>query len=245
MSIVDLAFIQMAPDTKMPINETAYSLWSGCRYLGIETKFYAFLADIRSELTKETLVHGWISNVKGALQCLQVPVPEVPDAPEELLPFFGRRMWTTTMQEFRARRTSELVFIKPLRAQKAFTGYVASGEIRDLIQTAGMPDEMELLASEPVNFVSEYRIMVHLGMMIACRHYNGDFEVFPDMKVARDAIKAFKSAPCGYSLDLGVTDDGRTLIVEVNDAFSLGSYGASSIPYTQMVIDRWVEMVNS
>ena len=245
MSTIDLAFVQVDFNTKLPINETAYSLWSGCHYLGIETKFYSFLADIRPELTKETLVHGWVSNVKGALRLLQVPVPEVPDVREVLLPFFGRRIWTTTMGEFRARRTSEPVFIKPLKAQKAFTGHVSSGEIRDLIQTAGMPDEMELLASEPVDFVSEYRILVHLGMMIACRHYNGDFEVFPDMKVAREVIRTFEGAPCGYSLDLGVTDDGRTLIVEINDAFSLGSYGAPSIPYTQMVIDRWVEMVNT
>jgi hypothetical protein len=64
------------------------------------------------------------------------------------------------------------------------------------------------------------------------------------MDVATQAIQRFKDAPVGYSLDLGVTDDGRTLLVEVNDAWALGAYGTPSIPYTEMVVNRWKEMVS-
>ena len=70
--------------------------------------------------------------------------------------------------------------------------------------------------------------------------------MFPDMSIAEQAIQAFsKEAPCAYALDLGITDDGRTLVVEVNDAYALGSYGAPAVPYVQMVIDRWVEIVGT
>jgi hypothetical protein len=46
-----------------------------------------------------------------------------------------------------------------------------------------------------------------------------------------------------YSLDLGLAEDGRTLIVEINDCFSLGTYGFPALPYAQMVVDRWSEIV--
>lgn len=239
-----LAYIQVGLDTKWPVNDTAYTMWHGCQLLGIETRPFTFIQDIYRDLTPETAVHGWISNVKQALRHLKVTPPEVPDAPEPLRPWFGRKLWTTTMGEFRQRRTSEPVFIKPLRIQKAFTGHVSSGRVQDLIQTADMDDDLELLAQEPVTFLSEYRILVHHGLMVACRHYRGDFCLAPDMQVAREAIRAFKGQPCGYSLDLGVTDNGRTLIVEVNDAFSLGAYGTPSIIYAKVILDRWAEMVS-
>lgn len=244
MSLIDLAYVQVDYNTKMPINSTAYALWEGCQLLGIETKFYSFLADIRKDLRKETLVHGWIGHVKGALQALGCELPNVPDAPECLLPFFGRKIWYTTMGDIRSRGTSVPVFIKPRTHQKAFTGHIASGEIRDLIRTASFDNDLEIMASDPVNFVSEYRIMVHHGMMVAARHYNGDFTLMPDMSVATKAIQAFEGAPCAYSLDLGLTDDGRSLIVEINDAFSLGAYGTHAIVYASMIVDRWCEMAS-
>lgn len=97
--------------------------------------------------------------------------------------------------------------------------------------------------SDVVEFVSEYRVLVHQGLVFACRHYKGDCTTFPDMSVVLEAIKCFKRAPVGYALDFGVTDDGRTLLVEVNDAWALGSYGTPPLPFTEMVINRWKEIV--
>lgn len=77
MGTIDLAFVQVDYNTKMPINEAAYTLWDGCQKMGIETRFYSFLADIRKDLTKSTLVHGWIGHVKGALLALGCTPPEV------------------------------------------------------------------------------------------------------------------------------------------------------------------------
>jgi hypothetical protein len=147
------------------------------------------------------------------------------------------------MVEIRNRKVSDPVFIKPLKLQKSFIGRVYTGSIQDMIQTADVPDDMELLCSEPVKFVSEYRILVHNQMIYDCKFYAGDPTVFPNISIAQEAIKAFDGAPCGYSLDIGVVESGETLIVEVNDAFALGNYGAAYLPYTNMVIDRWEEIV--
>jgi hypothetical protein len=140
------------------------------------------------------------------------------------------------------RKESPRVFVKPLKDLKAFTGLVVSSKVGDLISTSHIPNEMELLASEPVNFLTEYRILVHHKRIVAVRHYSGDPTLFPDMRVASEAIESFAESPCAYSLDLGIVQDGRTLIVEVNDAFSLGGYGTHPLIYTPLIIDRWVEM---
>ena len=50
------------------------------------------------------------------------------------------------------------------------------------------------------------------------------------------------NAPAGYSADFGVTDDGRTLLVEVNDGYSLGSGGLVANLYAELLRSRWQEM---
>ena len=49
--------------------------------------------------------------------------------------------------------------------------------------------------------------------------------------------------PISYSLDVGVDDQGDTLLVEVNDCYALGNYGLDATTYTNMLYDRWKEIV--
>jgi hypothetical protein len=85
-----------------------------------------------------------------------------------------------------------------------------SNTIEDLIRLNTFEDDTQIWESQVVNFVSEYRVLVHQGLVFACRHYKGDCSVFPNMDVATQATQRFTQAPVGYSLDLGVTDDGQT-----------------------------------
>lgn len=239
--MIDTAYIQKAGGEF--INETAFSFWTGCHLLGIHTEFFEAPSFTHVQLTRETLVHGWVGVVRDALKSLGIdgPQPRVDgQPPETLLPFYGRKVWNATLGD--VRRDDHQLFIKPLNAHKAFTGHVRTGLIRDLAQTAMFPNEFEILCSEVVEFVVEYRLFVHKGMIVDCRRYRGDYTKLVDIDVALDCVKAYKGAPVAYSLDLGLTPDGRTLVVEVNDAFALGGYGMSAIPYAQMVIDRWEEM---
>lgn len=212
--------------------------------LGIETIPFTAEEIDSLELRKETLVHGWIGPVRRALDRLGIVQPTLDHGPvEEIREFYGRHMWETNMKYVRERlENNHHMFIKPLKSGKAFTGFVTSGAIRDLIKTASFPDEFEILASDVVDFVAEYRLFIHRGLIVNCRHYRGDFTKYPDFEIAQKCVLAFKSAPVAYSLDLGVTSEGKTLVVEVNDAFSLGAYGMPSIAYAQMVIDRWCEL---
>ena len=247
--MIDLAYVQKigpnSPSAGEYINETAFSFASGCRLMGIEVIPFTAEGLDSLELRKDTLVHGWVGSVRRALKKLGVPEPHVDGMPpESLKEFYGRKMWATNMLEVRRRMdTDNHIFIKPLNSQKAFTGHVTSGRISDLIQTSNFEDDFKILASEVVDFVSEYRLFVNKRVFIGCRHYRGDWLKYPDFDIAFKCLEAWKEAPISYSLDLGITREGKTLVVEVNDAFALGAYGLPSIPYTQLVIDRWEEMV--
>ena len=79
--------------------------------------------------------------------------------------------------------------------------------------------------------------------MLDVRPYCGDWHASFDADVVDAMVADYASAPAGYALDIGVTHDGRTLLVEVNDGYALGSYGLQHNLYAKLLSARWAEMV--
>jgi hypothetical protein len=89
-------------------------------------------------------------------------------------------------------------------------------------------------------------IFVCRGDITEVCHYQGDPLRFPDARVIRNAIAEFgERAPAGYGIDFGVMDNGRTVLVEVNEGYSLGSYGLNSVEYAELLEARWFELTAS
>ncbi len=240
---VELAYVQKDARTGEFYSVNAFSFWQGCQLLGLRTEFFDAAGLDALPLSPRTLVYGGVGVVLRALARLGAPDARVPDAPPELLPFFGRRLRETTMGEVRASDDGAPRFIKPLRQTKLFTGHVRDDSLRSSATTAQIDDDVAVLVSDVVRFVTEYRCFVHRGVVIGAKHYAGDWRAPPpDFRVADRAVAAFSRAPVAYALDLGVTDDGQTLLVEINDAFSLGAYGLAPLPYARMIEDRWLEL---
>ena len=74
-------------------------------------------------------------------------------------------------------------------------------------------------------------------------HYKGDALSFPKAEVIREAVKSFTTAPIGYGMDWGVTADGRTILIEINDGYALGNYGVRGQHYTALIECRWRELM--
>jgi hypothetical protein len=222
------------------LNETAFTMKTGCEMLGIEVVPFEGGQVNSLDLHPDTLVHGGVGTVRRALARLGAPDPAVPSLPPELEPLYKRHIWNTTLGMVRLQRN---LFVKPANDHKIFTGQVMRGELADLVHTAPFPDDLPVVASEVVRFVSEYRLFVHNSIIVGAKHYVGDFTKAIDYDYACRCTAAFRSAPVAYSLDLGVRDDGETDLVEVNRFFSLGSYGLAPLLYAQLAEDCWVEMV--
>lgn len=101
------------------------------------------------------------------------------------------------------------------------------------------------IVSPVVDFKSEYRVFVRYGQILDMKHYWGDPLMFPDSKVIQRAIKDYTSAPDAYGIDFGVTKDGRTLLIEVNDAWALGCYGLESHLYAKFLLTRWTQLTDT
>lgn len=135
------------------------------------------------------------------------------------------------------------VFIKPVEDKK-FTGVVVRGT-KDLVGCGTYGEDPEILCSEVVNFVTEWRCFVRHGKILDIRRYKGNWRLHFDYKVVENLVLHYKSAPNGYAVDFGLTDKGDTLLIEVNDGYDLGHYGLFSLDYAKLLSARWSELTST
>ncbi len=231
------------------VSVNGYAAWHGFDQKAYPITFFEWpqLRDGQLDVTPNTLVVGGVATVLHALRRLGVATPPI-DYPQVLLPFLGREMEPTTLGAVRGMFEADGSpprFVKPRETQKAFTGYVVSA-FRDLIPTARQPDELPVWSCETVEFVSEWRYFTLRREVISVGHYRGDVFSQPDAATVRAAVEAYRpEAPTACAIDFGVTTDGRTLLVEVNDAYSLGHLGLRSGPYSNMLEARWIEFMTN
>ena len=231
-------------------SDACYVAWRGFQRKGVPTTFFQWPELMAGEvsLTRDTLVVGGMIEVFHAMKTLGIQPPPPLNLPECLSAYRGRRIWNSTFGElhrqFRA-GAGQSVFVKPLTAAKAFTGYVIAG-LDDFEPTIHLPAHTQLQCSEIVEFISEWRYFVHRQQIVGLGFYAGDVFRHPDSTVVRGAIDLYEAeAPVAYGMDFGVTTDGRTLLVEVNDAFALGCYGLGAVEYASMLEARWLEVVGN
>ena len=109
-------------------------------------------------------------------------------------------------------------------------------KIDDILDSEKIPDgDYQISEYVPSNdFVSEYRCFVYHDELLGIKNYSGDFTVFPDIDEINEMLSEYKydyghgEAPEAFTLDVTVTDEGKTEIVEVHEFFSCGLYGFDS-----------------
>jgi ATP-grasp domain, R2K clade family 3 len=214
---------------------------------GIELGLFEWIDDIdeMSDLGPTVGVAGYIGDVHRALKKLGRPIPMNVDYPKCLEHTLHRNIRRGFLGEVRASMVP--VFVKPVQ-QKEFTGMVWYGRAEDRRKIVTQPDDVEVWISERVTFRAEYRSFILNDVVLDVRRYKGDWSLAPDRRVVEDAVATLalqKQAPRAYSLDWGIDDQGRTLLVEMNDSFALGHYGLHPVLYARMLSARWYEMTSN
>lgn len=187
--------------------------------------------------------------VEAALTALGAAVPSADNLPAVLARYRGRRVWTSTWGElrdqYRRKGPPEPLWVKSLRRNKGAPSLAIYGA-EDMDAASALPDSHEVLVSEYVTFVSEWRCFVRRGDIIDLCCYQGDVFRFPDPNVVQEAVAAHRpGAPAGYGIDFGVLTDGRTVLVEVNEGYSLNPYGLESMEYAELLEARWLQIVGA
>lgn len=194
-------------------------------------------------ISAETPVFAGVTIFKRIIDKLGVDYKPFDCYPESLNPYYGRTLRRSTLGEERQKfdKNPIPVFVKPV-LPKQFVGHVWNSII-NLIPLANIPDTAEVWVCEPIDIASEFRVYVHEGEILGVKHYWGDWQTVPDSQFINNAIKAYEGAPIAYGIDIGVTRDGRSFVIEVNDGCNLGNYGLDSIHYGEMIVARWFEIM--
>ena len=219
---------------------SCYAAYTGCRELEIPVEPYKVVYSITDEDPRNPVV-GTVDDVRVALDTFGVKLDPL-DYPDELIPFMGRKVWQSTLFTITSHPEDWHVFVKPVEDIKRFHGTVLD-KSEDLIKLGGGLEDIDVWCSTKVHFVSEWRLWVLEGEIVGLNPYKGRWDVFPDPEVLKKAVAAYHHAPAGYALDFGVTDDGRTLLVEVSDGYGLASFGLKSVKYMKVLNARWQELV--
>ena len=228
-------------ENNIPRNYNFMNAYQGFREMGFEIVCFRDRDKLR-ESEKQDVVVGYVDTVRERLYDFGLITPDI-DYPDELRKYLGRKIWKAKMNEVSDDPEKWPVFVKPLE-DKQFTGVVVHSP-KDLIGCGIIGVNQDVYCSEVVDFAAEWRCFVRYGRILSVRPYKGDWRKQYDYKVIESAIKDFSSAPAGYSADFGITRDGRTLLIEINDGYSLGCYGLFYIDYAKLLSARWAELTNT
>jgi len=229
-----------------PEDEAFHKAWHGFRKrrIGCSLVEAAAIENGDLPLSRSTLVAGGIRTVESAMRQIGMLVPKANNLPDELFNYFGRSVTKTTLGAVRAQwqnSTPNNCFLKPLNRNKQFPA-IALFDADDLAVVDSHSDTTGVIVSDYVLFESEWRVFVVNSEIIGLSHYQGNCFVFPSAGTIRSAIQDFSNAPAGYGIDFGVLSNGKTVLVEANEGYSLGSYSLNSVDYSRLIEARWVEI---
>ena len=233
-------YIQATADG-IPHNYNFFNAYQGFREMGIETVMFHEMKTLKNS-NPEDIVVGYVDVVRSRLMDFGVCSGEI-DYPKELKKYLGREIWETSLSQISNFPERWPVFIKPIENKK-FTGVVVRST-KDLIGCGTYGEDTKITCSSVVNFVAEWRCFVRYGKVLDVKFYRGDWRVHYDSPVIEKALKDFVNAPNAFAMDFGVTDDGRTLLIEVNDGYSLGCYGLFCIDYAKLLSARWAQLTQT
>lgn len=235
-----------------------YNAYLGFGKLGMEICMFEDIKQVPKH--KDNIVVGFVEDtIKHFHKWSMCPTPL--NIHPSIEKHCGRKMKVVTMGELRNSIGDLLpLFIKPYSQIKSFDSGVIT-KISSLGFFDHLPPSTQVFTSEVINILSEYRCFVYRGELVGIQWYAGDFKLFPYISVIEGAIKDFNATnitvpttqapqpPIAYTMDFAIVENRKstlfsneTLLIECNDAWSIGNYGLESKIYAKMLRDRWREI---
>lgn len=164
--------------------------------------------------------------------------PDPLDFPVSLRRFLGRNV--ERLENYAAAPLG--AWVKPVRT-KAWDAHV---------KAAGTPPEGEVWASGPLRLIAEWRVYVLNGRALGLGRYDDgeDDDLEFCQQTLADMLSAFSGsgeAPRAYALDIALTHDSKTVLIEATDAWAIGYYKGSCSPthYAELLASRWREIAGN
>ncbi len=227
-------------------SETFTKAIYGFSELGAEIIPYESLDDIYDVVTKEDIVLDYIQQCDTIFEKFGYKNVHIDDYPDCLKKYLGRNIWHDTINSISSNpdKWSAGWFVKPVKS-KVFTGKVIKS-INDLIGCGNSQEDYEVICSEAIDIRREWRCFIYYDEIIDIRPYKGDYHYTYNPKVIDSIMEDFrkwKDRPVACSIDIGVTSENKTILIECNDAYALGSYGLVDFRYAKLISARWSQIL--
>lgn len=232
-----------------PVADWAVSALIGFRESQMDTILFEDIEEVPT--SKFNIVVSNIEDTNKYFNRFGIPPKQALNIPDQLnkYDYLRRGIGTFDMKYFRENykdilKTNGGIFIKPNGRSKEFiAGVMKKPETIDCFKN--ISDDCPILLSEVIDIVSEYRGYVYDKKLQGLYWYTGDFKKFPDTDLIDEMIEKYTDQPAGFSLDVGITNNGQTVLIECNDGWSLGNYGLSPSKYKKLLTKRWIEIFKS
>lgn len=240
-----IACVQVV-DEGVPATVAVWETWKALTERGWEVRKFLKWRDDLDPRVEEPVIGG-VGTVAGALRRLGIEPPAI-DYPDAFWPFLIDPAYEErTLGWVRQNPGRWPVFVKPASGFKEFTGLVVRST-HDLLGLSHVDDHAPVFVCRPERIVgAEWRVFVIEGQVRDVRPYRVTPDtVAPGLVAAQAIADAWPSAPVGYAFDLaniGTVERPFWRVVEVNDGYSLGTYGLSRDVYAELVVKRWGELV--
>lgn len=201
------------------------------------------------ELRASALAYGGVNWTLEAFRQAGIKAPAHDPYPEKAHFALGRRVWKENSL-LAALALPRPLFIKPADSWKRFTGFVIDfyADVRD-IRFQGYSRSRPVWCSEPVHIAAEYRVYVLNDQVSSIQPAPGNPSTAPgpDAEVINGIASVLAGKRQGYVFDVGVlAESGETILVEVNDGFSMGAYGDVPIgTYFDLLAASWRQLLLS
>jgi hypothetical protein len=186
--------------------------------------------------TSGDIAYGNVGWIRGIAKVNELKLPLFGYVPDTLRNYAPAYRIANVSEAYRAFGK----FIKPTpEKQKHFNGFVIKKEnpYHNMLTLANYDDNV--IIQEPVEYVSEWRIIVLDYEVMDARHYKGNFRLAPDWNLADEIASSYKDMGPAWSFDVGITKEGKTILIECHCMFSLGCYGTPPVFMAKALIQAW------
>lgn len=118
-----------------------------------------------------------------------------------------------------------IYFVKHIEKPKGFSYFGNIKNLKDYVSE--MPEGLYQVSSAK-DIVSEWRVYVHRNKIISIANYDGEQKIFPDGDIIQRMINIYrfdKNKPDSYTIDIAVTKENETILIEIHPFVSVGLYG--------------------
>lgn len=158
---------------------------------------------------------------------------------------FPESIWPYLKRNLQVKQFSDVLeeeFCKPVELKK-FTGNIKK-DIEEEIE----PNTM-VYVSNTIKILAEWRFYIYNNTILGFSRYDdNDQEYLIDSKsisFVEQILKSMKSKCVGFSVDVGLKENGELFLIELNDGYSLGYYpwgNCSFKDYLKLIDERWKQL---